>query len=279
MLPQGTHVGLVTLQVRDLQRSLDYYTSVLGLAVLDRSSDTASLGVRGRPLVRLEARAGIVPVPRGGRFGLFHFAILLPDRPSLGQFLAHLLRSGIRAGMSDHLVSEALYLTDPDGLGIEVYADRPRSTWSWRDGELAMTTEPLAVADLLAAGAGRDWQGAPEGTTMGHVHLHVGDLAAADRFYGSAVGFDKTVWNYPGALFFSAAGYHHHVGTNVWSPGPSAGADQARLLEWQLVLPDQQAVDETARRIESAGHQIERRGRTAVAADPWGTKVALTAEA
>ena len=150
--------------------------------------------------------------------------------------------------MADHAVSEALYLTDPDGLGIEVYADRPRASWTYRGDELVMTTEPLDIGGLITAGEGSDWGGAPDGTTMGHVHLHVGDLARAEAFYHRALGFDKTVWSYPGALFFSAGGYHHHLGTNIWSPGPSARADEAKLLEWELVVPERRQTNDVARK-------------------------------
>ena len=169
------------------------------------------------PLAYLVEKGGVAPVPRRGRFGLYHFALLLPDRAALGRFAAHVLRLGLRPGMADHAVSEALYLSDPDGLGIEVYADRPRTSWTYRGDELVMTTEPLDIAGLITAGQGDEWRGAPEGTSMGHVHLHVGDLARAEAFYHRALGFDKKVWSYPGALFFSAGGYHHHLGTNIWS--------------------------------------------------------------
>jgi catechol 2,3-dioxygenase len=175
--------------------------------------------------------------------------------------------------MADHLVSEALYLTDPDGLGIEVYADRPRSDWRHTGRELAMTTEPLDVRAVIAAGGGQSWTGAPAGTTMGHVHLHVGDLEAAEAFYHSALGLDKTVWSYPGALFFSAGGYHHHLGTNTWSPGPSATDDEARLLEWELVVPTEDDAADAARSLRDASFAAEQTKRGVIAADPWGTRV------
>ncbi len=179
--------------------------------------------------------------------------------------------------MADHAVSEALYLTDPDGLGIEVYADRPRTTWTTRGRELVMTTEPLDVGALAAAGGGHPWTGAPPGTTMGHVHLHVGDLDAADAFYRGAVGFDKTVWTYPGALFFSAGGYHHHLGANTWSAGPSAADGQARLLEWELLVPTAEAVDRVAASLAAAGYAAAMADTGCSAADPWGTGLRVIA--
>jgi catechol 2,3-dioxygenase len=273
-LPDDTHIGAVRLQVADLDRSLDYYQRVLGLQVAARTDARAALGVAGSvPLVWLHVKDGIRPARRGGAFGLYHFAILMPERPALGRFAAHLSALGVRAGMADHLVSEAFYLTDPDGLGIEVYADRPRSAWQHAGRELAMTTEPLDVRDVIAAGGAQSWTGAPAGTTMGHVHLHVGDLAAAEAFYHGALGFDKTVWSYPGALFFSAGGYHHHLGTNTWSPGPSAADDEARLLEWELVVPTEDDTADASRSLRDATFESEQTDRGVAAADPWGTRV------
>jgi catechol 2,3-dioxygenase len=279
-LPEQTHVGAVHLQVGDLHRSLEYYRGVLGMDVLERSAGRLSLGARdaARPLVHLVERRGAAPVPRRGRFGLYHFAILLPDRVALGRFAAHVFGLGLRPGMADHAVSEALYLNDPDGLGIEVYADRPRESWTYRGDELAMTTEPLDISGLISAGEGDVWSGAPEGTTMGHVHLHVGDLARADAFYHRALGFDKTVWSYPGALFFSAGGYHHHLGTNVWSPGPSARADEARLLEWELVVPERKEIHDIAQRLRASGYVVDDALDGVRAADPWGTLVHVRSE-
>ena len=276
-LPEQTHVGAVHLQISDLQRSVEYYQGVLGMDVLERDSDRALLGVGVAGLAHLVEKRGVMPVPQRGRFGLYHFAILLPDRAALGRFAAHVLGLGLRPGMADHAVSEALYLSDPDGLGIEVYADRPRASWTYRGDELVMTTEPLDVAGLLTAREG-DWSGAPEGTTMGHVHLHVGDLARADAFYHRGLGFDKKVWSYPGALFFSAGGYHHHLGTNTWSPGPSARADEARLLEWELVVPERKQTNDVAKRLRAGGYVVDDAPDGVRTSDPWGTRVHVRSE-
>jgi catechol 2,3-dioxygenase len=231
-----------------------------------------------QPLVHVIEKHGVSPVPRRGRFGLYHFAVLLPDRGALGRFAAHVLGLGMAPGMADHAVSEALYLSDPDGLGIEVYADRPAESWSYQGKELVMTTEPLDITELIAAGKGEDWSRAPAGTTMGHVHLHVGDLAAADAFYHRALGFDKTVWSYPGALFFSAGGYHHHLGTNTWSPGPTARADEAKLLEWGLLVPERRHADEVAERLRAGGSAVEDVHDGIRTSDPWGTDVSVRSE-
>ena len=198
------------------------------------------------------------PVPRGGLLGLYHFAILLPDRAALGRFVTHLGSLGVHAGSADHAVSEAIYLSDPDGLGIEVYADRPRAAWrSDSTRQLFMTTAPLDVRGVMAAAGGAAWTGMPPGTTIGHVHLHVGDLGAAEAFYHRALGFDKVVWNYPGALFLSAGGYHHHLGTNTWSAGPPADERHARLLSWDLVVPRRADAEAAARSLAAAGHAVE----------------------
>jgi catechol 2,3-dioxygenase len=277
-LPDDTRVGVVRLQVSDLQRSLEYYGQVLGLEALTRGEGTASLGPRGgdRVLVELHERGGARRVPRGGALGLFHFAILLPDRASLGRFVNHLREIRMPAGMSDHLVSEAIYLSDPDGLGIEVYADRPRESWQ-RDSErqLMMTTMPLDVQSLLAAAGHGSWNGMPADTVMGHVHLHVGDLDAAESFYHAGLGLDKVVWNYPGALFLSAGGYHHHLGTNTWSSGAAAREDEARLLSWELVVPRSDDADAAARSLASRGYTVSSDGDAVVATDPWGTPLRI----
>lgn len=274
-----TRLGGVRLEVGDLGRSLDYYQRVLGLRVLGREDGrAAALGAEGEeePLLVLHERRGVRPVPRSGLIGLYHFAILVPDRAALGRFVAHLRRLGEYFGSSDHAVSEALYLTDPDGLGIEVYADRPRSQWQHHNRELYLTTDRLDIPNLLAAAGEHAWTGMPSGTTMGHVHLHVGDLDRAEAFYHRALGFDKIVWSYPGALFLSAGGYHHHLGNNIWSSGAPASAGDARLLQWTIVLPAAADVADAARSLQAAGHEVEESEDGVVAADPWGTRVGLT---
>ena len=277
-LPDETRLGAVRLQVRNLARSVDYYERVLGLRRLPMPESEAALGPEGddRPLVWLKEHEDARPVPPGGRLGLYHFAILVPDRAALGRFVRHLGELGEYAGSADHAVSEALYLNDPDGLGIEVYADRPRSSWRHQSRQLYMTTEPLDIRGVIAAGGNRGWTGMPSGTVMGHVHLHVGDLDRAAAFYHQSLGLDKVVWSYPGALFLSAGGYHHHLGTNTWSSGPPAGDSDARLLSWTIVLPAAGDVAAAARSLEAAGYAVEREGDRATVADPWGTRVRIS---
>ncbi len=277
-LPDALRLGPVRLQVAELGRSIRYYDRVLGLRTTQRDEGSVVLAAQGdeTPLVVLDELPGARPVPRRGRLGLYHFALLLPDRASLGRFVAHLRALGEYFGSADHLVSEALYLTDPDGLGIEVYADRPRANWRMQGGTLAMATDPLDLDDLVRAAGGQTWSGTPAGTRMGHVHLHVGDLERAGAFYHAALGFDRIVLNFPGALFMSTGGYHHHLGTNIWAAGaPPATSGDARLLEWALRLPEQSDVEAAARSLTGSGYQISRDSGDAVAADPWGTPVRL----
>lgn len=273
-LPEATTLGAVHLQVAHLARSIVFYRDVIGLQVLSQSSETALLGPHGEDRVVLILRELRGALPARGRLGLFHVAILLPDRASLGRFLTHLAARNIRAGMSDHFVSEALYLTDPDGLGLEIYADRPRASWRSAGRQLEMGTIPLDARALVAAANGQRWTGAPAGTRVGHVHLHVGDLAGASAFYHEGLGFDKMVWEYPGALFLAAGGYHHHLGTNTWARHATpAGPDEARLLEWQLVLPDVPDVHSLAKHLTDQGIAIVRDDGDLLLDDPWGTRV------
>jgi catechol 2,3-dioxygenase len=277
-LPGQARIGRVRLQVSDLARSVAYYTEVLGFTASVRDGRIAVLATADDiPLVELHQQKGSRPVPRHGRRGLYHFAILLPDRPALGRFVAHLADVGAYAGSADHLVSEALYLADPDGLGIEVYADRPRAQWKTNGREIAMATEPLDLRALARAGGGEPWVGMPAGTTVGHVHFHVATLAEAEAFYHSALGLDKVVWSYPGALFFSVGGYHHHVGTNTWAAdAPVATAQDARLIEWELRLPTDADVSSAAASVRRAGYEIREAGNDRLITDPSGITVRLT---
>jgi catechol 2,3-dioxygenase len=275
-------LGAVHLQVADLARSLAYYGEVIGLRTISSSDTQAVLGAHGdaTPIVVLRALPGAAPIPQRGRLGLYHFAILLPDRAALGRFIAHLSSIGAYAGMSDHLVSEAVYLTDPDGLGIEVYADRPRESWRVANRRLEMATATLDAADLVRASEGVLWEGAPAGTRIGHVHLFVSDLETAERFYHEGLGLDKVMLDFPGALFMSAGGYHHHLGTNTWAAGaPRASATDARLLEWSVILPTDTDVKTTARALEHAGAVVSHEDGDVIAEDPWGTMVRVTATA
>lgn len=278
-LPAATRLGHVTLQVASLARSLEYYERVIGLRSLERTEATAVLGTidATTALVELVERPGSRPLADRGRLGLYHYAILLPDRGALGRFVAHLGAMGVAFGASNHLVSEALYLRDPDGLGIEVYADRPRSEWQAAGRQLRMASDPLDLDDLVRVAGEEPWAGIPSGTSMGHLHLHVGNLEAASAFYHLALGLDKMVWSYPGALFLGAGGYHHHLGLNTWAGAhaPAAAEDDARLLEWRIILPTSIDATEGARSLRAARYEVMQDGESFLANDPWGTCVRL----
>lgn len=264
-LPAETHMGTVALIVRDLARSVDYYTNLIGLQVLAQDGTGAQLGVTGRKLLQLLAQPDAKPVARG-HTGLYHFALLLPSRAELGNCLRHLVTTQTPiGGASDHAVSEALYLTDPDGHGIEIYRDRPRSEWPLLgDGQVAMTVDPLDAEGILAAAdANGNWAGMPPETVMGHVHLHVADLAEAEGYYLDTLGFDLMQRFGGQASFVSAGGYHHHLGLNIWAGrgAPPPPPDAARLKWYEIVLPDAQSLDMALARLEAAGfHAVQQDG-------------------
>jgi len=242
------HMGLVELSVSDLDRSVTYWQDAIGLRVLSRENGTAELGA-DTPLLRFVEEPGARPA--SGFTGLFHVALLVPDRPSLGRFLAHTVREQIPlTGLSDHAVSEAIYLRDPDYHGIEVYADRPREQWEGRVGQL-MTTIPLDAGSLLAEAGDGGFEGLPDGTKMGHVHLCVRDVDETVGFYRDTLGMGLTAQLGDQAAFLSAGGYHHHIGGNTWETrgAEPAPAGTARLLRFTIVLPDDEDVARTAERI------------------------------
>ena len=278
-LPDGLKLGPVRLEIADLARSISYYEAVIGLRVLHRSGKSASLGAVGedRVLVELNEVRGAREHPYNRRLGLYHFAILLPTRGDLGRFVAHLAHINAYAGQADHFVSEAFYLRDPDGLGIEVYRDRPRSEWPIANGNLKMGLDPVDMDSLLASADGQKWDGAPAGTVIGHVHLHVGDLREGEKFFHRTLGFDITA-TLPSALFLSAGGYHHHLGTNGWAgTGPLPQEGDARLLEWTIDLPTQSDVGTVAKSVSGAGYAASPDGSDVLITDPWNTRFRIRA--
>ncbi len=280
-LPAPTHVHSVVLQVSDLARSRDFYERALGFLPLTIVDDRVSLGAPGseQPLTELVEVRGATRPPSRARLGLYHVAILLPSRADLGRFLRHLDKLGIRAAAGDHLVSEALYLQDPDNLGIEVYADRPQSDWRRRGQELLMATDSVDLPALRAAAGNTSWTGMPRGTSIGHVHLHVGDIGRASEFYSETIGLDRMVWSYPGALFLAAGGYHHHLAVNTWA-GADATApapEEPQLLEWTLLLSTGADVSDVAARLTNSGSQATAANGSVLTRDPWGTPLRLKA--
>jgi catechol 2,3-dioxygenase len=281
-IPATTRMGAVHLTVADLERSLDYYGRRIGLALLRREDGEASLGAGDTELLRLVEEPGARPAVR--HTGLFHYALRVPERADLARWLAHAAHDHVPLlGMSDHFVSEALYLADPDGHGIEIYRDRPREVWEGRVG-VRMTTEPLDVADLLGEledPAAAPFDGLPAGTDMGHVHLQVADVSEAVSFYRDVLGFDLMAELFGSAAFFGAGGYHHHVGANVWhsrgaSPPPPG---TAALRHATITLPDAAERDRVAARVADAGRDPEARPDGVLVRDPSGIGLLLTAGA
>ncbi len=256
-LPADTHLAAVALTVPDLDRSLRFYQHSLGFQLLARDGATASLGVEdSHPLLVLHELASARARPRRAT-GLYHFAILHPSRLHLARTLRHLIEEGYPLqGASDHLVSEAIYLADPDDNGIEIYADRPRALWPRLDGAIRMSTDPLDFDSLMAElkTDGAPWQGLPAGTTMGHIHLHVDDLRRAEAFYCGLLGFDLVLRYGSSAMFVSAGGYHHHIGLNTWAGvgAPPPPADAVGLRTYEVVVPGEAAWAEVAARIEAS---------------------------
>lgn len=279
-LSAETHIAAVALKVSDLERSLHFYQHYLGLQLLESDGVVASLGVKGsRPLLVLHEVGGAQPRPPRST-GLYHFAILHPSRLHLARTLRHLIEMGYPLqGAADHLVSEAIYLADPDDIGIEVYADRPRSAWPRSGDTIRMSTDPLDFEGLMAElnADGAPWLGLPAGTTMGHVHLHVDDLRRAEAFYCGLLGFDLIMRYGPSALFVSAGGYHHHIGLNTWAGlgAPPPPADAAGLHYYEIVVPGQEAWAEVVQRIRVSATPVRQVDGGVELRDPAGNGVRL----
>jgi catechol 2,3-dioxygenase len=276
----NTNLGAAYLTVADLERSQRFYRDVLGFRELVRDGDTLALSADGAtPLLVLTEQSGAPPKPARAT-GLYHFAILTPSRLDLARSLRRLaeMRYPI-SGASDHLVSEALYLDDPDGNGIEIYRDRPRAEWPRIGGQIKMATDPLDIDGILGEleRDDRPWDGLAPATTIGHMHLHVADLKAAEAFYHGVLGFDIVMRYGPSALFVSAGGYHHHVGLNTWAGvgAPPAPAGSAGLRYFVVQLPDQAALDAVLARVREAGLPIEPRDEGALVRDASGNGVVL----
>lgn len=278
-LHPATRMGAATLGVADLARSIDFYTRVLGLHTLSQDGLQATLGAGQAPLLHLQEIPGAQPQPPYST-GLYHVAILLPTRADLGRVLINLSRTRYQvSGFSDHLVSEAIYLDDPDGNGLELYRDRPREQWNWDGSSVRMASDPIDLNGIVAEVEQPDapFTGMPQGTTIGHMHLRVGDVAQAEAFYGGLIGFD-VVARWPGALFISAGGYHHHLGLNTWHSrgAPPAPENAVGLRRFEIIVPDATAQAQVLARLESAAVPYQRdEDSAALFADPWHNHIAL----
>ncbi|MFZ1752651.1 MAG: VOC family protein [Caldilineaceae bacterium] len=272
-----TKLGPVHLQVADLNTLVAYYTT-LGLHLRGRNGKQAVLGAGEQDLLVLKERADGQRVR--GSSGLYHFAILLPSRTDLGRALRHFSQSAIPVGgASDHAVSEALYLTDPEGNGIEIYRDRPRAEWQYPNGELVINTTPFDAEGVLAAGNDdpTEWNGFPAATVIGHIHLHVGSIDDTEGFYRDALGFDLITRYGPSATFLSAGGYHHHIGANTWAGvgAPPAPENAWGLSHFTIEVPGTQALSQVRARLESAGVSVAERDNGYFVRDPSGNGILL----
>jgi catechol 2,3-dioxygenase len=270
------HPGAPTLVVRDLGRVAGYYEERIGLSRIDADSDTVRLGAGGVVLLVLHKRQSAEQEPPG-LAGLYHTAFLVPSRTELGAWLRRAIESQLPFdGAADHLVSESLYLSDPEGNGIEVYADRPRSGWKWNDKIVEMRNSELDVKGILADGAKlAAGPRLPDGTRVGHVHLRVGGIPEAEQFYGQLLGFDVTRRR-EGATFYSTGRYHHHLATNIWESkgSPRRSGTTTGLAVLSLIATDGAVFDAAAERMLAARGQ--RNGNTVSATDPWGNLVELS---
>jgi catechol 2,3-dioxygenase len=272
------HVGTVALAVRDLDRVATFYRDVVGLKPIEHGPGKMRLGAGETGFLELTQQAGVA-LDDGHSAGLYHTAFLMPTRRDLARWVMHIANDRVPiSGASDHGVSEAFYLDDPEGNGVEVYADRPPEVWDWRDGLVAMPTEALDIGKLVAVlGANPEsYRTAPDGMRIGHVHLRVGELAPAERFYRESVGLDLTRKRH-GAAFMSSGHYHHHVAGNIWQSNGAGKRDPERAgLDWfSLEVADPAMLDAIGRRLREQGAAVTPIDNGIEAIDPWGTRLRL----
>lgn len=275
----GTHIGAIHLTVADLDRALAFYQNVLGFKVHRLTEDTAHLGAGGPDLLVLVAQPGARPAH--GTTGLYHFAILVPSRRDLARSLKRLAETRAPVeGFADHKVSEAIYLSDPEGNGIEIYRDRPRNAWYDSQGRLHMTTDPLDLENLIAElrDDHEPWAGLKPETTIGHIHLRVASIPQAEAFYRDVLGFGLMARYGPAASFLSAGGYHHHIGVNTWGSlgAPPPPPDATGLRAFDIVLPNREEMLRVVDRLWAAGIAAEEQEAGFLVRDPSYNGLRLT---
>ncbi len=273
----NTFVGQVRLKVHNLERSLQFYKDVIGFNVFEQSEKKASLTADGKTvLLSLVQLDDVMPKPRRTT-GLYHFALLLPERSDLANIVQHFADNRVPIASSDHLVSEALYLSDPDGNGIEIYRDRKPSEWGWRNGEVDMAVDPLNFDDLLAASDGAKWAGLPADSVMGHIHLHVAELKQIEEFYTNGLGFEVVNRFGSQALFISTGKYHHHIGLNTWHGvgAPQPPHNSVGLESFTLVFPNEEKRNEILAQLRTIGADVTEEKRGVFTVDPSGNRIEL----
>lgn len=268
-------VGEVTIKVQDLEKATAFYQEIIGFKLLKKEDKKVILTANGQtPLLTLEQPDHVIPKEKRA-LGLYHFAILLPTREDLSQFLRHIIQVGYPIGAADHDVSEALYLNDPDGNGIEVYRDRPSSQWTWNNGLVHMVTEQLDGDGILAESS-KSWQGLPKNTIMGHIHLHVADVKKAEGFYTKGLGFNVVSY-YPQAAFLSTGNYHHHIAVNMWQ-GANAqipSKNSVGLKWYTLVYPNEAERQAVVERLKQLGAPVKKEEDFYMTEDPTGNQIKL----
>jgi len=276
----NTTLGTVKLKVSDIKRSIQFYEKVIGLKAIHTTVNTASMSANGvDSLLMLEQTSKAYDGSRRGHTGLYHFALLVPSRKALGNILKHLIEMRIAIGQADHLVSEALYLSDPDQNGIEIYRDRPRAEWEYdQRNYVKMATDPIDWEGILAEADKQPFQGLDEGTVMGHVHLHVADLNIAHQYYCELLGFSlESDWSANGALFVGAGRYHHHLGLNIWNGrGATPLPAHATGLEYFTIhAVSEEELTAIVNRLQEAGYVVEHDGSGYFTKDPFGIGIQL----
>ncbi|WLV25366.1 VOC family protein [Aciduricibacillus chroicocephali] len=274
-----TFVGHVKIKVTNLERSLKFYQEIIGFNILEKTASTAKLTTDGKTSILTLIQPEDVTPKRGRTTGLYHFALLLPEKSDLANIVIHLSKNNIQFGASDHLVSEALYLQDPDGNEIEIYIDRDPSDWSWDSEEVAMATDPLDFDSLLRKSEpGKQWSGLPEKTVMGHIHLHVSDLRKTEEFYVKGLGFEVVNRYGAQALFLSTGKYHHHIGVNTWNGvgAPQPAENSVGMESYTLILSNEEAIKDTIGRLKKIGTAVIVENGQYFTYDPSGNRIELT---
>lgn len=272
------YVGHVRVNVKDIKRSVLFYQQIMGFKILHLSENKAIFSADGRtPLLTIEQPENVIP-KQARTTGLYHFALLLPKRSDLALILEHFIQMKYPLqGGSDHLVSEALYLSDPDGNCIEIYVDRPSSSWIWQSGEVEMATKPLDIENLLAERKELSWKGLPDKTIIGHIHLHVSELIETEQFYSQGLGFQIVNKYGNQAIFISTGGYHHHIGLNTWNGvgAPVPPDNSVGLERFTLVLPNKETMAQKVRQLQLIGAILKEEKGHIITKDPSGNKIEL----
>lgn len=273
-----TFVGQVEIKVEDLKRSLRFYKGLLGFGILEQNERKAILTADGKAPLIVINQPEHVSAKEIRTTGLYHFAILLPGRADLGAILKKLKdQSYPLQGGTHHGISEAIYLEDPDGNGIEIYADTPPSTWEWKNGLLVAKGKALNIQSILAEAEGKEWEGMPSNGLLGHIHLNVSELEKTEEFYHQGLGLDVVMKIPNQAIFFSSGGYHHHIGTNVWNGigAPRPSENSVGMSAFSLIFPNDEARSKAIKRLLDLGYEVKEENGVLITKDPSENRIKL----